>query len=534
MEKRMLPGWAKAVVFFASGIVMALPLPFPSLFFLAYLGFIPPAVIEMTELFRREKPVKKGLLKAYLRGAAFFYGYGLVGFVWFLELYPLDFLDFTKGQALFVVCLAWFGLSLLQTVFSAFLFVLLHLVFRLSGAKETWFPLAAATLWPLFEYLQTLTWAGVPWEKLALGQTSFLPVIQSSSLLGPYFVSFLIILVGGSLALAVFRFLAGERKRAALAAGLALAVFLLNVSYGTVRLLVESAEGQDVKAAAIQANISSKDKWNSEKFIRNSETYLSLSEEALKAGAQIVLWPESAIPTRLEYLPDTEKGILELAKEYGGEVFVGSVGLHDGDDVNQMILARPDGTFDGSAYYKRHLVPFGEYVPWRDFFEAVIPDLIHMSMADTDFVPGQDASLFETEYGKVGCLICFDSIYEPLARDSVRAGAQLLTVSTNDSWFGDSSGVWEHERHSVLRAVENGRYVLRAGNTGVSAVISDRGVIEEELEPLVSGVLSGNVRFLSYRTLYTVVGDVVLPLCLGFLVFLSLSGLIRRKKHHAD
>ena len=111
--------------------------------------------------------------------------------------------------------------------------------------------------------------------------------------------------------------------------------------------------------------------------------------------------------------------------------------------------------------------------------------------------------------GKVGSVICFDSIYESLILDSVRAGANLLCISTNDSWFEDSAAVYEHNAHAKLRAVETGRYVVRAANTGISSIITPTGKVTESLPPLVEGYILDGVYMISANTLYTMVGNVL-------------------------
>ena len=123
-------------------------------------------------------------------------------------------------------------------------------------------------------------------------------------------------------------------------------------------------------------------------------------------------------------------------------------------------------------------------------------------------VPGDSPALFDTEHGRIGGLICFDSIYESLARKSVAAGAELLVLGTNDSWFLDSAAGYQHNGQAVLRAIENGRAVVRAANTGISSIITEKGEIIDYLAPLVDGQLTAEVSLSSQQTLYTTIGDV--------------------------
>ena len=166
--------------------------------------------------------------------------------------------------------------------------------------------------------------------------------------------------------------------------------------------------------------------------------------------------------------------------------------LADDNAADAATVVYPDGSMDEVVYAKRHLVPFGEYVPWRPLIEVLIPPLTEINMLSSDFAPGEGTALVSTPFGKVGGLICFDSIYECLTLDSVRDGAELLVLPTNDSWFTDSAAVYMHSAQARLRAIESGRWIVRSADTGISSVIDPRGRSHEELAPLVEGMAPGS------------------------------------------
>jgi len=200
----------------------------------------------------------------------------------------------------------------------------------------------------------------------------------------------------------------------------------------------------------------------------------------------------------------------------------------DGMSENSVVAVTPEKGIMPEKYVKRHLVPFGEYVPLRDIVSVIFPPLSDIAMLSTDLAEGDEAILLETEYGKVAPLICFDSIYENLSLESVRAGGELITLSTNDSWFLDSAGVWEHNRHAVLRSVECGRYTVRSANTGVSSIISPLGEICDVLPPLETGYVTADVYMISDKTPYTIIGNAFVPACaVCFIVCLAYC--IRKK-----
>ena len=161
----------------------------------------------------------------------------------------------------------------------------------------------------------------------------------------------------------------------------------------------------------------------------------------------------------------------DLAVRCNATVVVG--GFVEGEelDENSLIFVSPDGSIEEKVYSKRHLVPFGEYVPLRKLITTLIPPLAEISMLSEDLAPGTDSNVVDTAAGKLGGLICFDSIYETIALDSVRDGAEIIVLGTNDSWFLDSAAVYMHNAQAKLRAVETGRYIVRSANTGISSII---------------------------------------------------------------
>lgn len=515
-----------------SGLLTSLPIIFDFLPFLSWISMVPMLCAELAS----ERNTSKAALKAYGKGFAFFYSFGLGIFYWFIELYPLDFAGLNKAAAI-VVLAAWLGIPLIQAFVSSFLFVIFDLFIRKTELKANCclISLVFASLFPLFEYLQTLTWAGVPWGKLALTQTSFLPALQSASVFGPYFISFIIALVNCLIAEVVCSIAHREHKRnAVVPIVLAIAIFTSNLSYGIVRLsTADYKSGTPIKAAVLQGNISSKDKWDSD--YDSLSVYSDLVVAAASDKAELIVWPESSLPYALDY-PDNKslrKKISNLAADFKCEMLIGALESPDGETIkNSIFYVDSDGKIHDSTYVKRRLVPFGEFVPMRNIITTLIPPLSDLSMLQTDLIPGDSTAIFSTDSADIGSLICFDSIYESLARKSVGDGAELITVSTNDSWFSESAAIYQHNRHSVLRAVENYRYVLRAANTGISSVISPVGEIISETKPLVKDYLIEDVYRVDCITLYTRIGDAILyvnlllPIIIG--VYLGIKKKIKK------
>jgi apolipoprotein N-acyltransferase len=166
----------------------------------------------------------------------------------------------------------------------------------------------------------------------------------------------------------------------------------------------------------------------------------------------------------------------------------------------------------------------------RNIIEKVLPFMTELNMLSDDLTPGHSAEIIDTGHGKAGRLICFDSIYASLARDSVKNGAEYILLSTNDSWYRDSASAYQHNSHAILRAVENRRYIARAASTGISSVISSEGRVTDMLFPLVDGYICTSVYTGTQRTLYSYVGDVIVVPCAAVIAFFVILDLIEKKK----
>ncbi|MBQ7336921.1 MAG: apolipoprotein N-acyltransferase [Clostridia bacterium] len=519
------------VLFLAfSGILTGLTVIYPKLGVLEWLSLI-PAMLVLYDIAQQEEDGEGiRLRRVYAMGLLFFMCYYLMNFHFFLAMYPLEFTDLSRGAALFVVMFAWWGLSLFQALGAAFVFVAFiafsrsALVRRLSFLRI--FLLGA--LWIILEWGQTLFWSGVPWGRLALGQVETPVMIATASLLGSYIISLCLVLFNATVAYAVL-----HTDRLRLCAFVCGGILLFQAGGGVLITLrttgnVESDRENTLRIAAIQGNIGSADKWDmssEEVFL----TYYDLTEQAAASGAELIVWPETAVPlTILEY-PTYVGELSELAQKYQVTIFVGAFTENqDGEKYNSIIVFEQDGGISESVYSKRHLVPFGEYVPMRALVLTLVPPLANLVQADV--LAGDDAAVYESAYGGIGSLICFDSIYEMLAIDSVRQGAELLTISTNDSWFFDSAAARMHNAQAQLRAVETGRWVIRAASTGISSIITPAGEIVARQDALTQGILTGTVVFREEMTLYTRVGNVVVWACMAYAVVLLAARVVERRK----
>ena len=355
----------------------------------------------------------------------------------------------------------------------------------------------------------------------------FLPAIQSASLLGSYFVTMVIVTGCGYLALFVRR----PAQKRLLAAGCG--ILAGNIALGALLLALPAGETDTVRAAVVQGNIGTSEKWESGRAAEILALYASLAEQAAQAGAELILLPETAVPVYFEEGGVLHQAYARIAAEYGCTIATGVL-VRDGDvGRNALLAVYPDGSIS-ERYDKRHLVPFGEYLPFESLLKKLLPFLEDLNLGSTQFAAGEDSAVLPLCGIETGALVCYDSIFPPLSADSVKNGAQMLAVVTNDSWFGNSAALSQHMAHSVLRAVENGVCVVRAANTGISCIVGPKGELRAQTEPDTAAVAYADVGAAPRRTLYSYVGDAVLYLAFAFVLMCLLWAYIEKrteKKH---
>jgi len=500
-----------------SATLIGLTVIFPKLGFVQWILLVPAMTVVLTRL--TDPKVK--FRHMYGMGFCFFALYFSIAWHWFLWMYPLDYAGLSNVASAAVVLLGSLGMGGFQAAAAAFIFPLFGLACRAKFISRypLFHPFLFASLWVTMEWFQAhCGWWGVPWGRLALGQAENILMLQSASLFGSYFITFLLVAVNGLLAYTVVY----ESRRTAasiIAASLVLSNFTFGVVYGSIPSQTENM----VTVAAIQGNLASGEEWGATGSLDRALTvYSDLTKKAAAEGAEIVLWPETAIVSDLVWVEDT---LTELAKESQVTILAGlfTQAPGEGGDYNSVVAILPDGTVSETEYHKINLVPFGEFLPLRGFIMTVAPFLADINTLEDDFVFGTEATVISLEEGRVGPLICFDSIYEDNARESVKNGAELLAIPTNDSWFKDSRGVWMHSAQAQLRAIETGRYVMRAANTGVSSIITDKGEVVDFLGTFETGYVLSEVKLLAHTTLYTAIGNVFAYLCLTVSALCALS-----------
>ena len=420
------------------------------------------------------------------------------------------------------------GLSTITAVFAAFLLVAYLSLFPaaftviLSIVRRRLGPAAlalAAPIWVTTELGRQYVWDGFPWALLGYSQVTVLPVAQVASVVGVYGLSGLLAFSAAALAAPV---VLGGRSRVAYPAAAALLVAGCT-AWGAARLEHSPllAAGAPIKVAVVQGNIAQEDKWDPALRDAITERYLAMTRQALEAGATFIIWPESSTPFYFEHDLIRGAAIRRLAAEAGATLLIGSdqvepvrssseVTRPEARYYNAAFLVGPAGQVEG-VYRKMHLVPFGEYVPLQKLLFFVGPIVEAVSA----FTPGEEPVLLPVGDHVASTAICYEVIFPSLIRSFVENGSQLLTTITNDAWYGRSSAAFQHWEQASMRAIEQGRYLARAANTGISGFVDPYGRVIEKTDLFHEAVVVGDLRFITERTLYSRLGDLAAWLSLA-------------------
>lgn len=382
---------------------------------------------------------------------------------------------------------------------------------RSSGAALVLSPF----LWVALELARTYLVTGFPWNLLGYAVRPA-GLEQIASVTAVYGLSFLAI---GTSALVAWTVLEPRR----VAHSMILALWVAALFVGNWLLEPPSPRTEPNLVLLVQPNIplgeAAMDAWVPWTNPAPLESLVSDSVEAAhEAGATttappLIVWPETSAPFLYGRDPVFRGALESMAKQAGAYVISGTVtflGQGPSRPQNSAVLLGPDGDLL-LQYAKIHLVPFGEYVPWWAF-----PGKVGKITAEVgDFVPGKSVEVARTPEGAIGIFICYEAIFPQLVRQFAAKGAGVLVNISDDGWYGDSSAPFQHFEMARFRAIENGRFVLRGTNDGITAIIDPYGRVRKEIPRKQFGILTGHFRYLTKKTFYTEYGDVFAWFCVA-------------------
>jgi apolipoprotein N-acyltransferase len=466
-DSRLVPGAA-------SGLLLILSLPKPDLYPLAWIALVP-----LLYVIASAPGVRAAAIASYSAGVVFFAG----TFYWI-------------GETMMI----YGGLAAPLAIGVALLFSLVYalhfLVFGLGlYAFVRRFGLAGLflgpPLWVTIELMRATFFTGFPWMLSGYALVPFSGLLQIVTWTGVFGLSFVATAVNCAIAYGAAR--RSFRWPAAAAAAVLVFWFL--------PVMGETPSDEAIRVRLVQTNISIDQSWSPPERNKLMDELGALSTR--EGSPELIVWPETPAPFYLSEDPHFRARMQAIARDTGAHFVVGHIDTIGEGPSNSAAILAPDGTVV-SRYDKIHLVPFGEYVPLKTFLSFAES----MTRQVGDFTPGTAYTVSAIGDRRLSTAICYESIFPDLVRQFVKRGAELLVVITNDGWFGESSAPFQHLRMGVVRAVENRRFMARAANTGISAIIDPYGRILDSTPIGARMILDGAARFRSGQTFYTQYGDV--------------------------
>jgi apolipoprotein N-acyltransferase len=478
-----------------------------------------PLLVSVVLAFGERRPPAQVFGLGWLSGVVYFGG----------TLYWVTGVMNTYGGLPFVVSVlvALLLSSYLSLYVGIFALLVRAAVLRL-GLSGIWL---APCFWVATEWGRSTIAMSFPWALLGSSQATVIPVVQAASVVGVYGLSAVVALVGSAAAvIALTRDRVQRRGAIGVAALLAAVVIGGLVRVGQGDLL---QAGTPLRVGLVQGSVSQDEKYDPKLRDAILGRYLDLSRQVIGQDAELVVWPEAATPFYFDLDSNLAAPVRRLAMEaktpflIGTDEFVRGSGERPDQYYNSAVLVGPDGK-SRASYRKMQLVPFGEYVPFKRllfFVDAIVEGI-------GDFAAGGNAVVFDADGRRFSVSICYESVYPWISRQFVLAGSQLLVTITNDAWFQRSSAAYQHFEQGAIRAVEEGRFIVRAANTGISGAVDPYGRVLSRTDLFVPTSMTADVRLLSGRTWYNRLGDVVVWLSLAVTAMIVLPSVrqVRRRR----
>lgn len=414
--------------------------------------------------------------------------------------------------------------------------------------RKIFSPKAALYFLPMFyvayEYAYMLTDLSFPWLSLGNGLSLFTLFIQIADVIGQLGLSLVIVLINVLLYKIISAYKQKHKKLLYSSSLILIFIFTFILIYGVHKLNNFPREVTKVRVGLIQPNLDPWEKWNEGSVENLTDLYFELSDEAIKQGAKIIIWPETALPVYLRgglyndviqsihtYCDTTQVFLLTGMPDV--KFYFDSLNLpkdakysEQGNyhyvTYNSILLFSPNKKYVES-YGKMKLVPFGERVPFVDVF-PFLGRLIKWGVGLSGWNIGKDTTIFQLnlngkEIGIAG-LVCYESIYPTFVSEFVKRKADFIAVVTNDSWYGNLSGPYQHKEFAALRAIENRRSVIRAANGGISCIINSFGETQQQSAMFSKTVIVGDVELRSEETFFTKYAGLIPIICLAFSIWI--------------
>jgi apolipoprotein N-acyltransferase len=449
--------------------------------------------------------LKQSLATGYIFG----FGHFLAGIYWIsigVSVYIEEFW--------WVLPFALLGLPLVLACFIA-----LSCAFSWYCRSYLYYPFFFSIIWVFFEWVRSWIFTGFPWNLAGYSLSFSHILIQSASIFGVYGLSFIVVYVSSMFAHSDAR----ELKISSINAVIITAII---IAYGSWRLSANPTIFSDINIRLVQPSIAQTSKWDPNEFLNDLDRLITLS--SAPGNPDLIIWSEAALTIPYDH-PIIKSKLSHMLQRTNAVLITGGVADNGEPQPDLRIYSAMQGISKNGIlfeYYKNHLVPFGEYVPLKEILliKKLTPGLMDYSKGDNKLVYIQKFNI------RIRPLICYESIFPALVRTSNTAADVIINI-TNDSWYGRSSGPYQHLHSSIMRSVENGLPMTRVANSGISVVVDPLGRIIKDLKLNNIGILDEKLpKKLNTPTLYSQVGDAMaIILTIIALIFHILIRLLTKK-----
>ncbi len=486
-----------AVISALSGMLSALPYIFENIYFLIFFSISPALYCILKN-------------RSFSFKSAFFYFFSFYFFadLWFLSVGTNFLSSVLIGFPLSFVILIL--IALILSLSAALPFVLFKNV-KVTNPIIT--SLIIAFLFVFGEWLHGVSPINFPWNRLCNIVSNNTAFIQSSSFLGGMFISLTIVLINLCIAnMAIY--LNKSKIKSVISLISATFIFMSNIMLGYAADSLYSCKEENFsEVLVIQPDHSRKIKYTltAEQMLEDN---LRLSEENITSDTKLVVLAETALSNKFFFEDAYKEKLYKFVEKHNVNILFGVSTWSNNKKFNSCLLLSPDKKIS-EVYSKRQLVPFGEYTP------SFLPK--YFNFLKQSFDPSGENVIIDSGIGKIGCSICFESVFPLLNTDTTQKDAEFFAILTNDSWLGNNVPLYQHHTHSVLRAVENRKYTVTCANTGISSVISSSGKILAQSDTNTIQTISANICTNNIKTLYSKTSDIIVIPAFIIIVYLFIK-----------
>ena len=485
-----------------SGIFLALSFQKFNFFFLAWVAFIPLIYC----IYKND--LKYSLLYGSVTGIT----YSLIAFNWMYRFL----LNNTSSifDSFVVSIIAWTILSLYFVVWTVFLKLL-------KKINKFILILFAPALWVTFEYVRNYYFGSFPINLLGYSQSSFIYIIQCADIFGVYGISFVVILINFLL----FYWLYNRNKKYLISAFLIISLLLV---YGFIRInqmpKINNEDG--IKIGVVQPNIEQKNKFKKQYIKKILYDLKQIGTSFENKNLDIILYPETVLPKNI-YENQNVKDFVNKISQLSKHTLIGGFDIENYKVYNSIFIVSDDGEVIDS-YKKKHLILFGEYIP----FEGLLARMLSKHITNNNLTKEIELKVFKFDKYTLGINVCSENYYPYLSRELVLKGASLLTTHSNDAWCDGLSYPYQHFVMNIFRSIENRKYLIVASNTGISGVIAPTGRVVRQTKNQERICFEEIVYTNNYITIYDRIGDLFVYLCILYVaLILLIYGIFLKRKN---